>query len=254
MNREELITRLEALRLPDVILEDHRRELRASLLAEYSRASSRKGPFGWLRSRPLLWRTGIVTSAAWLLVLIALVATNVIPMLAPYPGTEQAVNAVLAHPLVKAALGGDSVASVTVTPLDAREAEVVIAGGAGTTIIARAESRGGRVRILEITYIILFGSIFEPEVVISGQEAERIEAIATTNRDFRKLVDRNVRIERIVSLEALVSTRELDTGAVTETRGRWAMVELTRDTQRWFFLVDPSGSRVINESTDPIPD
>lgn len=253
MKREDFITRLETLNVPDVYLDDHRRELRASLLVEYARVNPTNQPTVRHRSRSLRWRTVLITSAAWLLIVIILVTTNVLPISWSYLETQNAINAVLAYPIIKDTLATDGITSVSVTPLRDDEVEVVIASGGETTIVAHLETRRDQVKIIDITYIILFGSIFEPEETITGQEADKILTIASNQKAFRKLLDKGVKVERIVSIEALVSKRWLSTGEESETRSKWAIVELAQDNQRWTFLVDPSSSTVINRSPSSIP-
>jgi hypothetical protein len=254
MNTEELVARLENVALPDIVIEDHRRELRASLLAEYARRRlpARTALLSRILSSMRNWKTVAVTSAAWVVIVAVMTLLLIVPAYRPN-STAMAIDAVLANPQVRSIMAGDEMASVTVTPLEGDEVEVVISGGRGTTIIARVDVKGGRVTIVDVAYVILFGSIFEPEKVITGHEAEKVIAVASTNYDFRRLTGKGAIVEKIVSIEILFSTRHLSTGETTGTRGEWAMVTLALDGKEWSFLVDPLGSRVINRSTNQIP-
>lgn len=68
MTNEDIIKRLENLTLPDITLENHRRELKASLLKEYTLIQAiydRSGLFGWLRACLSFWRTVITKRRVW---------------------------------------------------------------------------------------------------------------------------------------------------------------------------------------------
>lgn len=70
MTNEEVTKRLENLTLPDFMPEDHRRELRASLLTEYSGIRARQGHTGlfhYLQSRASLMNKKNLTVAALVL-------------------------------------------------------------------------------------------------------------------------------------------------------------------------------------------
>ncbi|OGO37894.1 MAG: hypothetical protein A2147_06435 [Chloroflexi bacterium RBG_16_57_8] len=258
MNTEELTARLENVALPGVVLEDHRRELRASLLEEYARIQVKRGTGGWLawlQSRPLLWRTALITSAVWALIVVSLVVSNLFPTYQPYSGTAQTVNAVMSHPLVRAALAGDEAAEVTVASLGDGIAEVVIEGGAGTMIIVRVNTRNNPVTIMDITYVILFGSgsMYGPAESLTGDDRDKVLAIAGTDRTFRELMDKGATVSETSAMQTVLSTRHLDTGEATESREQWATVHVDLEGKRWFFLVDPQRSRVMNTGERRIP-
>ena len=187
MNTQELTVRLENVALPDLVRDDERRELRASLLSDYDRFQARSGhrqPFAWLRARPMLWRTALITSAVWVAIAVILVGLDLLPGQQPYSDTARTVSAVMAHPLVRAALAGNEASEVTVTSLGDNLFEVVIEGGGGTMIIARADAKNDTVTILDITYVILFGSgsMYTPPEAIVGEELRQVLSMARTNQ------------------------------------------------------------------------
>ncbi len=254
MNTQELVTRLENIVLPDLVPEDGRLALRASLLSDYDRLQARQGHhdvFAWLRARPLLWRTALITSAVWLAIAVVLMGLDLLPGQQPYSDTARMVSAVMAHPLVRAALAGNEASEVSVTSLGNGIFEVVIEGGGGTIIIARTDSKDDTVTILDITYVILFGSgsMYTPPEAIVGEELRQVLAVARTNSSFRELMDRGATVGGAEATQALVSKRDLVAGSITETRERWVMVQLDFEGKRWSFLVDPAGSRVMHLGT-----
>jgi predicted regulator of Ras-like GTPase activity (Roadblock/LC7/MglB family) len=256
MNTGELVARLENVIPPDVIPVDHHRELRASLLAEYNRIQNQreyKGLFGWVWARPSLWRTALITSAVWAVVAFVVVGIDLLPVRQPYSGTAQTVGAVMANPLVRATLAGDEMSSVTVTALGGDMLEVVVESRGGAMIIVMVNTKYNLVTVTDITYIILFGSIYEPERPITGEEQQKVINIASTDHTFRSIMEKGAIINKTTAIETVVSTRHVATGETIETRDQWAMVELRLETKRWYFLVDPAGSRVINRSITPIP-
>ena len=193
----------------------------------------------------------MITSALWVAIAVILVGLDLLPGQRPYSDTARTVSAVMAHPLVRAALAGNEASEVTVTSLGNDMYEVVIEGGGGTMIIARADAKDDAVTILDITYVILFGSgsMYTPPEAIVGEELRQVLTVARTNSAFRELMDRGATIAGAEATQALVSKRDLPAGSITETRERWAMVQLDFEGKRWSFLVDPAGSRVIHLGT-----
>ena len=67
MTNEEVMRRLENLTLPDFMPDDHRRDLRASLLTEYSRVQARSNRLdliAWLKPRSPVGKAVLIASAA----------------------------------------------------------------------------------------------------------------------------------------------------------------------------------------------
>jgi hypothetical protein len=254
MNTHELVARLENVALPDLVPENHRRELRTSLLSDYDNFQARRGHnerFAWLRARPLLWRTALITSALWVAIAVIMVGLDLLPGQRPSSDTARTVSAVMAHPLVRAALAGSEASEITVTSLGNDVFEVVIEGGGGTMIIARADARNDTVTILDITYVILFGSgsMYAPPEAIVGEDLQQVLSVARTNSTFRELMDKGATVAGAEAIQTLVSRRDLIAGSTTETREQWAMVRLYFEGQHWSFLVDPAGSRVMHLGT-----
>lgn len=251
MTNEEIIRRLESVTLPNIALEGHRRELRAALLREYSQVQTRpwrRGLFGWLQLRPPLWRTVLITSAAWVLVALIVILSVLIPMYRPQSMAALAVNTVLTSQEVKAVLANDEMATVTVTDIGNHRLEVVVESRGGSIIIAQVDTRNNTLIIKEITYIILLGSPYEAEEHITGEEQEKVINLASTDRTFRELLDKGAIIGKTTAVYCIVATRHLDIGETSESKERWAMVQLELQGKRWVFLVDTQSGRVINKT------
>lgn len=256
MTNEDLIKRLENMTLPDISLESHRRELRASLLNEYALIQAqygRIGLFGWLQSWPSVWRTVLITSTVWVLIALAVTLSVLVPKYQPSSVAAMAINTVMANPEVRAALANDDAETVTVTDIGNNRLEVVVESRGGTIIIAQINARNNTITISEISYIILLGSPYETEEYITGEEQEKVINLASTDRAFRELLDKGAVIGKTIAVECIISTRYLDTGEITETKETWAMVYLEFQGTRWVFLVDPQNGRVINRSSKVIP-
>lgn len=251
MTNEEIIKRLESVTLPNIALEGHRRELRAALLREYSQVQARRertSLFGWLQSRPPLWRTVLITSTVWALVALIVILSVLIPMYRPHSIAALAVNTVLASQEVRAVLVNDEMATVTVTDIGNHRLEVVVESRGGSIIIAQVDTRNNTLIITEITYIILLGSPYETEEHITGEEQEKVINLASTDRTFRELLDKGAIIGKTTAVYCIVATRHLATGETAETKERWAMVQLELQGKRWVFLVDTQSGRIINKT------
>ena len=242
--------------LPDITLESHRRELRASLLNKYALIQAqygRIGLFGWLQSRPSLWKTILITSTVWALIAVIITLSVLVPKYQSSSVTAMAVNTVMANSEVRAALAGDEAKTVTVTDIGDNQLEVVVESRGGTIIITRLNTKDNKITISEISYVILLGSIYKAEEQFMGKELEKIINVANSDPTFRELMNKNAEIVKAVAVECIISTRNLDTEETMETKETWAMVHLEYQDAPWYFLVDPNNSRVINRSSKVIP-
>ncbi len=252
--REEIIKKLESVKLPDIVLEDHRRELRASLIAEYATQNTTVKPsfLSFIQSGLKSWKAIAVTSLVWIGITLLVITLLIIPASRPN-STVLAIDAVMDSPQVKNILVGDAMESVTITPIDSENMEVVVESRGGIIIIASVSVIKRAVAINEITSVTMFGSIFEPEELLSGNEAEKIIGIASTNNEFRQLQSKSAQVDKITVVQTIVTSRNLTTGEITEVPQKWAMVTVSLQGKYWYFLVDPFGSRVINRSLETVP-
>ncbi|MDP3879686.1 MAG: hypothetical protein Q8Q07_05205 [Dehalococcoidales bacterium] len=251
MTNEELIRRLEALYLPDISLEVHRRELRAALLKEYTEIKSRRGRLAWLsflKFRPLVWRTVIATSMAWVLIFIFIFAV-IIPANQPQSAAAMAIDTVLASREVQAALANDEMEAVAVSNIGTNLLEITIESRGGTIIIATVDTTGNQPVIKEITNIIPTGSIYEERHYITGEERGEVLSVAKLDHNFKELLDKGATVERIEAVQSIVVTRNMDTGETDHTREGWAMVTLEFQDEQWFFLVSIERTKVINRGS-----
>lgn len=249
--REEIIKKFDSVKLPDIVLEDHRRELRASLIAEYATQNTtvKSSFFSFIQSGLRSWKAIAATSLVWIGITLLVISLLIIPASQPN-STVLAIDAVMDSPQVKNILVGDAMESVTITPIDNENMEVVVESRGGIIIIASVSIRKRAVTINEITSVTMFGSIFEPEELLSGTEAEKITGIASTNYEFRQLQSKGAQIDKIAVVQTIVTSRNLTTGEIKEAPRKWAMVTLSLQGKYWYFLVDPFGSRVINRSLE----
>jgi hypothetical protein len=256
MTNEEVIKKLESVPLPDISQERHGRELRAALLREYAQVQihdEQKGLFRWLQSRPPLWRTILITSTAWALVVLLVVLSVLIPTYQSHSVEAMAVDAVMANEEVRSALANDEMATVKVTDIGNRQLEVVVESRGDRIIVARVNTLNNAPIITKISYIMFFGSIYDVEEQLTGKERDKVISLASTDRTFRELLDKGAVISKIMAIQSIVATRHLDTGETTETKERWATIHLEFQGKRGYFVVDPENGRVINRSANLIP-
>jgi hypothetical protein len=256
MTNEQVIRRLENVALPDIGLEGHRRELRAALLREYARTSAqhgRVGMFAWLKYRPPAWKAVLIAATASLLAALVLTLSVFVPRFQPGPTPANIVETVLASKEVRAALGNEEMAAATVNDLGGQLVEVIVEGRGGAIIIARMDTRNETVRIMEISYVLLFGSIFEPQQPLTGEDRGKAIDVARTNSTFRSLLDEGFAIYRVDAVEAVISTRRLADGPMIKTSAKWAMIDLESQDSRWAFLIDPENGRVMDRGKRAIP-
>ena len=215
MTNAEVVRRLESVTLPDIALEGHRRELRATLLREYAMAAAqadRPSSFGFMRSRTPVWRTVVVTSTAWALVTLAVTLAVLIPAHQPESTAVMAVNTVLASQSVKTVLANDEMAAVTVTDIENKLVDVMVESRGGNIIIARVDTRDNTVTITEITYIVWLGSPYDAKEYVTGNELEKVIDLASTNSTFRELLGKGGSITGTTAVYCVVSTRRTDSG------------------------------------------
>jgi hypothetical protein len=256
MTYEDMIRKLENATLPNISLESHRRELRVALLREYSQIQTHReriSLFGWLQSRPSFWRTVLITSAIWVLIVIVVTLSVLVLRSQPPSVAAMAVNTVMASPAVKTVLASDEVKTVTVSDIGNSRLEVVVESRGGTIIIVQVDTQNKKITILEILYIILLGSPYDAEEYITGEEQAKVISLASTDHTFKELMDKGASVSKTTAIWSIVSARRVDTGKNTQTKEKWAMVTVEYQDKRWFFLVNIERARVINRSATVVP-
>jgi hypothetical protein len=164
-----------------------------------------------------------------------------------------AVNTVLASPEIRTALASDEVGTVTVSDIDNSRLEVIVESRGGTIIIVQVDTLNKKITILAISYIILLGSPYEAEEYITGEEQTKVISLASTDHTFKELMDKGASVSKTTTIWSIVSTRYVDTGNITRTKERWAMVAVEYQGKQWFFLVNTERAKIINKSTTVVP-
>jgi hypothetical protein len=158
----------------------------------------------------------------------------------------------MANPQVKAALAKDSTTSITVSSLGNDLMEVIVESR-GPIIIAQVDTRNKAIVLKEISYVIILGSRYEPQEQLTSPEREKVLALASIDRDFRTLMAKGAVVVKTNAVECLIATRHFDTSQNSETREKWAMVQLDWQQDHWYFLVDSQNGRVINRNPAVVP-
>jgi len=244
MSGNDILERLENVAVPDVILERYRQNLRTALINEYHQSESKR--FTIKLPESPVWRTVFITSAAWVLIVAAVVFGFVVPDFQSNSVEAMAIETVMASPEIQSILTGDEVRNISVTDTGDNRLEILVESHGGRIIIVTVDMIDNKVRISEISYIVMMGSIYEPEVLITGDELEVTVKAGKTHPSFRNLIDKGAIVEKAVSIECLIITRNLERNETTEMREIWAMVTLGYGDESCNFLIDRDSNRVVD--------
>jgi hypothetical protein len=249
----DVITKLENVILPEIDTGSHRQELRAALLDRYALMQTRairKTPFIWLKN-PL--RTMLVTSAAWVLIILIVAIAVLIPLRQSEATAAMVINTVMNNTEIRNALAGDEAATVTVNDIGKHQFEAVVAGMGSSIIIVRVETKENAVNITDITDITLLGSLYEANEQLSAAEKEKALDLAEADRTFIGLQKSGAIITETSAINCLVSSRSPETGVTVQTREKWAVIQLQFQNESRPFFIDLQGGRVITRNPGVIP-
>lgn len=246
MSSNDIIKRLENVAVPDITLGRYRQNLRDTLIRQYPRTEDTRFPVNLFRN-PTWWSV-FITSAAWVIIVAAVVFGFVIPGFQPDSVEARVIEKVMAMPEIRTLLTGDESKNISLTDVGDDQLEVIVESHGGRIIITRVNTFDNNIHISQISYVVLMGSIYEPEVDIIGDELECLIRTGKTNPVFRNLIDNGAEVVKAVVVECLIITRDLENGKVEDTRENWAMVTLNRRDENCYFLIDPVNSRVIDRA------
>lgn len=244
MFNNEIIERLENVAVPEVTLDRYRQHLRDTLIKQYAGTEDTRFQTSLFRSP--VWKTAFITSAAWVMIVIAVIFGFVMPAFQSNSVEARVIEKVMAMPEIRSLLAGDESRNISLTDVGDNQLEILVESHGGRIIIARVNIFDEDIQISKISYVVLMGSIYEPEVDIIGDELERLIQTGKTDPAFRNLIDNGAEVVKAVAVVCLIITRDLDNGKVEDTRENWAMVTLKLQDENCYFLVDPANSRVID--------
>jgi hypothetical protein len=160
----------------------------------------------------------------------------------------------MASPEIQSILAGEKAKSVTVTDAGDNLLEVLVESHGGRYIIAKVRISHGKLRIAEISYIVLTGSMYEPDPPVPDTDLERVIQAGKTDPSFRQLIENGAEVADAVSIECLVTTRNLEKNETTGTTVTWAMVTLCHGDESCFFLIDYENYRVFGRGCRENPE
>jgi hypothetical protein len=247
MTAIDVINKLENVILPDVDYGNHRQELRNVLLTEYARIQNKtsiKHP-NWIQDRTYVWKTVIVTSAAWILVVLAVVFSVLTPIWHSESAAARAINTVMNSTEIKTALAGDNTTGINITEKGKQQMEVVIESYGGKIISALVDTSNNIPNITEITIITLIGSPFDEKTQVSPDERNMILNLANKNHAFRELIEKGSIVDEIRVENSIVTVKNTDTGEIDETRNRTAILQLSFLNKTSSVFINLENGRVI---------
>jgi hypothetical protein len=246
MLNNDIIYRLEHVEVPDITLEGYRENLRSVLVKEHAMTYGERAQTR--RFMNPVWRSVFVTSAAWVVILVAVVFGVIIPGFQSSSVEAKAIEMVMASPEIQSILAGEQARSVTVTDTGNNLLEVLVESHGGRFIIAKVRIVDDNVRISEISYVILMGSIFVPDLPITGNNLERVIQTGKSDAAFRQLIENGADVIQAVYVECLVTTRNLENDESLNATETWAIVTLQQGDESYHFYIDFEHNRVIDRS------
>ncbi len=244
MSNNDILQQLETIELPDITLEGYRGNLRSLLVNEHVRRYGKQAPAR--RFMNPVWRSVFVTSFAWVAILVAVIFGVIMPVFQPDSVEAKAIETVMASPEIQSILAGEKAKSVTVTDTGDDLLEVLIESHGGRFIIAGVRIIADKVQIAEISYIVLMGSLYEPDPPVPEADLERVIQAGKSDASFRQLIENGAEVKDAVSVGCLITTRNLDRDETSNTSGTWAMVTLRHGDESCFFLIDYENFRVFD--------
>ena len=243
MKEEELIKKLESVKLPHIEVESHRYRLRMALLqSQYLERHPRgvavlkskmKGGVDaveGLFSRRPVWKPALVSALA--VALIAVLAVTIPPLLGQSPevlAAEIAKNS----PEVQAALGDGEVKVVVIKVVD--DKGIVICQGELGIITAEVDMKTKKVTETEVVPM--------PELT----EADMQEAIniAEADPNVQELLNKGASIGKVSPMYSFGARMNEETGEIEEFSETLARVEIGLGEKSWAAEVDFAEGKVV---------
>lgn len=244
MREEELIKKLESVRLPEIELQSHRRRLRMALLnagylqrqrevaiLELAKSKVKGGIDIMIRglvSRQPVWKTALASVLA-----IALIVglTITLPGLTGQSAEALAADIAQNSPQVQAALGDGEVQVVKVIKVVDDKGTVICQGESG---VVTAEVN---LKTKEVTVVSM------PELT----EADKAEAINIAKADPRvkELLDKGASISKVSPMYSFGARMNPETGEIEEFSEELVRVEITLGETIWVAHVDLAEGKVM---------
>jgi hypothetical protein len=249
MNTGELVSRLEHVTPVNMELASHREQLKLALCGMNSQPRT-VGISGWkflhwLPARQPVWKTVLIASSAWLLVIAAVIYAILPPVSGSGMSIAMAADLALNSPQIKAILPADGTATVTATDIGNHIVAIVIQKQ-GVLINAQVDAAGA-LRILKITRYMMLAPPLEGYVV-TPEYRQKILTLAGADARIKTLLDGGAAVRRIQPAVYNVVTNDLDTGTVTNVTEHLTLLVLTAGTGQPEFLVNPDTGLVISLS------
>jgi len=252
MKEEELIKRLENVKLPEIEVQSHRRRLRMALLdTGYLKRQQGISIFELAKSKlegvkAVMSRSLVLRQPAWRFVTVtALAVALVTALVVTLPSlTGQSVQALAADiaqnsPEVRAALGGGEVQVVKV---------IKVVDGNGTVI---AEGKLGRI----VAEVDLKKKMVTEVVTLSEfTTADKQKAIDIARADSRvkELLDKGASIGNVSSMYSFGARMNAETGETEEFLETLVRVAIELGEKSWAAYVDLTEENVVRlEETTP---
>jgi len=245
MREEELIKKLENVKLPTIEMQSHRCRLRMALLnagylqmqrevaiLELAKSKMKGGIDIMIRgliSRQPVWKT----AAASVLVLALVIGFSLtIPSLSAESAYAQAADIAQNSPQVQAALGDGEVKVVKVITIEDDKGTVLCEGELGIFITAEVNLKTKEVTIVSM-----------PELT-EADEAETIN-IAKADPRVQELLDQGASIGKVLPMYSFGVRVNPETGEIEEFSGELVRVEITLGETIWIAHVDLAEGKVV---------
>ena len=244
MKEEELIKKLESIKLPQIEIQSHRRRLRMALLnSEYFKEQPKAGVFSQVSStvkrgadvlkgliswRPV-WKPALVSALA-----IALIVSSAlfVPSLVSPSAETLAADIAKNSPEVQKLLGDDWVTVRKVQLVDG-VGHVVCEASIGTFALAHVD--------LEEKEVVRAEKIKMPE--LTEEEKERAVEIAKADPRVQELLDKGAKIDTVFPIFGVIALTEENGETKVETSVS-AAVAVTLDDEKWIVHVNLDEGKV----------
>ena len=252
MNTEELVNRLENVNLPGMELPYHRQQLKRTLLESHRllpkplpskvRFHLLK-PFDGLASRQPVWKTLVISSLTWIVVVFILAFVFFAPISNKGMNIAMATDLALNNAQIKAILPADGTTTVTINDIGNRKIEIFIQKH---NVYINAEiNTSGNLKIKKITYY----SFLPPQQgrnSLTVEENEKAVKLATADIRVRSLQNAGFTIQQIEAVYCNVVTNNIDTAKVTNVKQMFAFLILESGNEQQGFLINLETGLVLS--------
>ena len=252
MNTEELVNGLENVNLPGMELAYHRQQLKRTLLESHRllpkplpnkvRFHLLK-PFIGLASRQPVWKTLVISSLTWIVVVFILAFVFFAPISNNGMTIAMATDLALNNAQIKAILPADGTTTVMINDIGNRNIEIFIQKH---DVYINAEiNSSGNLKIKKITYY----SFLPPQQgrnSLTVEENEKAVKLATVDIRVRSLQNAGFTIQQIEAVYCNVVTNNIDTAKVTNVKQMFAFLILESGNEQQGFLINLETGLVLS--------